>query len=475
MRQRQRSLASNPVLIGAATVLVVLVGVFLAYNANSGLPFVPTYNLKAEVPNAAQLVVGNEVRIGGTRVGIVDEISTKTYPNGRTTAILSMKLETTVDPLPKDSTIIVRPRSALGLKYVSITRGTSAEGWEDGATLPLSSATPRPVELDEVLNTFNEPTRRAGQVNIKNFGDAFAGRGATLNRTIEELNPLLESLVPVMRNLSAEETGLGRLVRALQQTAAEVAPVAAQQADLFAGLDTTFSALAEVAPDIELATERAPAALDTAIASFPEQRLLLRNSEELFVALQPGAQALRASAADLAETVEVGTPALRRIPAFNAELTTTLEALRTFSDDPSTDLGLRGLTTLVGILDPTLAAVTPAQTVCNYIGIVARNVSSLFSVGDGNGTFARAALKNPVPGPNGSAGSASAPANGGGPQPEANYLHANPYPNTAQPGSTPECEAGREDFQAGRQQIGNPPGSQGTATDSTTREGSDGE
>ena len=30
-------------LIGAATTLVVIVAVFLAYNANNGLPFVPTY------------------------------------------------------------------------------------------------------------------------------------------------------------------------------------------------------------------------------------------------------------------------------------------------------------------------------------------------------------------------------------------------------------------------------------------------
>lgn len=475
MRQRQRSLASNPVLIGAATVLVVLVGVFLAYNANSGLPFVPTYKLKVELPNAANLVQGNEVRIGGTRVGIVDQIGTKTYPNGRTTAILSLKLETTVDPLPKDSTVIVRPRSALGLKYVSITRGTSSEGWEDGATLPLSAATPRPVELDEVLNTFNEPTRRASQVNIKNFGDAFAGRGAALNRTIEELNPLLESLVPVMQNLSDPETGLGQLVRALEQTAAEVAPVAEQQAELFGNLDTTFAALAEVAPDIQLATERTPAALDAAIASFRVQRPFLRDSEALFVAAQPAAAALKASAPDLANTVDVGTPVLERLPAFNAELTTTLQSLQTFSQDPSTDLGLRGLTTLVGILNPTLADITPTQTVCNYIGILARNVSSLFSVGDGNGTAARAILKNLVEGPNGSAGPASAPANGGGPTPEANYLHINPYPNTAQPGAPKECEAGRETYKPGQQQIGNVPGNQGSTTDPTVREGSSGE
>ncbi len=32
--------------------LVALVAVFIAYNANSGLPFVPTYELKAELPRA---------------------------------------------------------------------------------------------------------------------------------------------------------------------------------------------------------------------------------------------------------------------------------------------------------------------------------------------------------------------------------------------------------------------------------------
>ena len=67
--KRRSSIAANPVLIGAATILVVVVAVFLAYNANSGLPFVPTYALKVEVPSAANLVRGNDVRIGGSRVG----------------------------------------------------------------------------------------------------------------------------------------------------------------------------------------------------------------------------------------------------------------------------------------------------------------------------------------------------------------------------------------------------------------------
>ena len=82
MNNRGAGIAGNPVLIGAATVLVILVAVFLAYNANQGLPFVPTYSLKAEVPSAAALVRGNEVRIGGSRVGTVDSITAKRKDDG---------------------------------------------------------------------------------------------------------------------------------------------------------------------------------------------------------------------------------------------------------------------------------------------------------------------------------------------------------------------------------------------------------
>ena len=53
-----QGLTASPVLVGAVTVLVTIVAVFLSYNANSGLPFVPTYDLKAKLPNAANLVRG---------------------------------------------------------------------------------------------------------------------------------------------------------------------------------------------------------------------------------------------------------------------------------------------------------------------------------------------------------------------------------------------------------------------------------
>ena len=50
-----------------------------------------------------------------------------------------------------------------------------------------------------------------------------------------------------------------------------------------------------------------------------------------------------------------------------------------------------------------------------------------------------------------------------------NYLHSNPYPNTAAPGQTQECEAGLDNYVAKQQVIGNEVGDQGTDVDETKR------
>ena len=467
MRRRgSASIAANPVLIGAATTLVVLVAVFLAYNANSGLPFVPTYGLRADVPNAANLVVGNDVRIGGTRVGTVDAITPVVRKDGSVVARLDLKLDTTIKPLPVDSTVIIRPRSALGLKYVQITRGRSAKGFEDGATIPVRQATPTPVELDEVLNTFDDRTRAAGRTNIDEFGTALAGRGADLNRAIEVFNPLLLNLVPVMQNLSDPRTQLALTVRALGRTAGIVAPAAETQASLVRNLDRTFAGLATVATPLAQSIRGGPPALDAATRALPRTRPFLANTEGLFADLRPGARALRTAAPSLADALVVGTPVLRRSEQLSARLEPAFQSIQRLADDPLVALGVRDLTNTAQILNPTLATLTPAQTVCNYITLWFRNVASLLSEGGSNGTTQRFIILAAPQGPNNEGGPSSAPANGPN---QDNFLHSNPYPNTASPGQPAECEAGNESYAVGRQVIGNPPGNQGTLHDKTTR------
>lgn len=461
MRASRPSVFGSPVLVGAVTVLIVVVGVFLAYNANRGLPFVPTYDVNVHVPSGADLVVGNDVRIGGARVGVVNQITPIRDDGGNVSAIVALKLEQTAKPLAKDTTVIVRPRSALGLKYVELTPGRSGAELAPGDTLPLRQATPEPVELDQVFNTFNAPTRRGIQQSLTGFGNGLAGRGADLNRAIGALRPLVDHLTPVMRNLASEETQLARLFRSLERAASEVAPVAEEQAALFTNLNKTFAALVPVKADIQRFIAESPPTEQLAIREFPRQRPFLRNSAALFRELRPGARVLPTAAPILADALEVGTRTLARTPALNTRLTGVFRTLDRFVADPVVPRGIKRLReTVVTLRDP-LDFIAPAQTTCNYLSLWFRNVASHLSEGDKDGTWQRFIIVATPQGPNNEGGPSSAPADGPS---EDNHLHANPYPNTAAPGQTKECEAGNEDFIVGRTIVGNVPGNQGTVT-----------
>jgi len=228
MRGAGKQLAASPVLIGAVTVLVAIVAVFISYSANQGLPFVPTYKLNAEIPNGAKLVAGNEVRAGGFRVGVVESITAvrrTVRGRERSVARLELKLDKDIEPLSVDTRVGVRPRSALGLKYVELIPGRSRRTFEAGSTVPLRNAVAAAPELEDVLSTFAPRTRSDAQKTLIGFGDAFAGRGNQINDTIRELRQFLVHLGPVMRNLSSPKSELRNLVPALAAAAAEVAPV----------------------------------------------------------------------------------------------------------------------------------------------------------------------------------------------------------------------------------------------------------
>jgi virulence factor Mce-like protein len=469
-RRPMGAIASSPTMVGAITVLIVIVAVFLAYNANTGLPFVPTYRITAQVPNANQLVPSNEVRIGGVRVGLVETIAPVQHENGTTTARLDLKLDDEIRELPEDSTVVVRSRSSLGLKYLEIKKGTSEEGIPEGGTMPLRQAKPEPVELDQILNTFDEPTQLAIQRNLVEFGTAIAARGPALNEAIGKLAPALRHLEPVAKVLADPDTRLARFFLALRDTAAEVAPVAETQARMFVVLNTTFDALANVArPFIQETISRTPPTFDTAIRTMPRIRPFLRNTAGLFDDLAPGARALRKTAPAIADAAVVGVPALLEAPGFNRQLPPTAASLRRFNDNATVRTGIDDLTTFADELSPTLRFITPAQSVCFYGTLLFHNVSNAGGLGNSLGNWQRFNVVS-APGaptaPNNEGIPSSSVASGGGNP--ANFLHVNPYPNTASPGQTRECEAGREEYLPGRVVIGNVPGNQGVIPEAIT-------
>jgi ABC-type transporter Mla subunit MlaD len=471
-RRGIQGVASNPVLVGAVTVLVILVAVFLAYNANNGLPFVSTYDLKAEVPDAQALVKGNEVRIGGARVGVVKSVVPVELKNGHFAAQLSLSLDKSAEPLPKDSTLIIRPKSPLGLKYLQITPGHSSQGFAPGETIPLSAAKPEPVDIDQFFDTFDEKTRFAIRQNEAGFGNALAGRGPELNAAFGSLRKLTESAEGPLRNLVAPSTDFAGFWRALEAFNATIAPVAQTNADLFVALDRTFAAFARVSrPYIQETISKGPQTLDTVNADLPALRPFLNDSARFFTAFQPGAKALAETSPTLDAAERAGIPVLKESPTFDAQLPPTADALLAFQEAPGVFNGLDLLIDTNETLNPAISFIGPAQTTCNYLTLAFRNLSTSFNEGNGSANWVRAIALQTPEGPNNEGGVASAPANGGGAEPSLNHLHSNPYPNTASPGQTDECEAGNEPYKKGVTVIGNVPGNQGTKTEGQLKEG----
>ncbi|HKT84073.1 MAG TPA: hypothetical protein VJQ84_09595, partial [Solirubrobacterales bacterium] len=392
---------------------------------------------------------------------------------------LNLSLDKNVEPLPANSTMIIRPKSPLGLKYLQITPGDSKQGLAAGSTIPVSAARPEPVDIDQFFDMFDEKTRKSIQRGLAGFGNALAGRGPQINNAFVALRMLTESAEPTLANLVAPSTGFGDFWRALEALSATVAPVAEQQASMFAALDRTFAAFARVSrPYIQETISQGPETLETATEDLPALRPFLHDSERFFTALRPGAKVLGETAPTIAAALRAGVPALNRSPALNAQIPPTADALLAFQQSTGVFNGLDLLIDTNELLGPAIRFIAPAQTTCNYLSIAFRNLANASGENNGLGGWVNATTFQPAEGPNSESGFAAAPANGGsdpakGPffKSSLNHLHSNPYPNTASPGQPKECEAGNEKFEreVSVTRIGNTPGNDGIVTADQTK------
>ncbi|MBV9196291.1 MAG: MCE family protein [Solirubrobacterales bacterium] len=445
MRRAQQSAFANPVLIGAVTVLIVLVAVFLAYNANQGLPFVPTRELRVDVPDGANLVVGNDVREGGFRIGLVSDMRPVRLPSGNVGAQLTLQLSKKYGAIPADSTVSIQPLSVLGQKYVAITRGTSKRVVADGGTLPVSQASV-PVQFDDVLKTFDAPTRNAIQQNLQGFGDALAGRGSDLNDTFATLPALLYHLQPVARYLSQPSTGLTRFLSNLNVFMGALAPVAPQTADLLTQMATTFQAISSDPAALEATIRESPSTLAVSTRSLAIQQPFLADLATLGNNLAPATASLAHSLPTLNPALEAGTRTLARTPALNAGLQDVMQALRQLALAPGTNQAVNALVSTVTTLNPIVRYLGPFQTVCNdwnyWWTYLAEHISGQTRYGFAQRVllnFAHADQPNNV----GQAG-ATEPANGqaGGPE----FLHAQAYGAAIDNHGNADCETGQRGY-----------------------------
>ena len=189
--RREQGVLANPILIGALTVLATIVAVTLAYKANNGLPFVPKYTLQRADPRRERADArrrgahgrraGRDRRQGHSR---------RATPPAQPIALLDLKLNKDVQPLPVDSTFDVRLKGAIGLKYLEVDPGTSSQHVarrRDGAA--QRSRAPRSTST-RCCRCSTRRRASAWRRSTIGFSDALAGRGNDINDAIGAFLPL---------------------------------------------------------------------------------------------------------------------------------------------------------------------------------------------------------------------------------------------------------------------------------------------
>jgi phospholipid/cholesterol/gamma-HCH transport system substrate-binding protein len=294
--------AGRVLALGALIAFVVVVA-FVLFSGDGG------YQVTARFQNAAQLVKGNEVLVGGARAGSVKDI--KITQDGQ--ADVKVQLLDKYAPLRQGTRAIIKQTSLSGIanRYVDmeIGPGTNRTIESGGRIGPESTETA--VELDELFNLFDPVTRVAVQDFFEGSDKMIRGKGQELQRGIKYLNPSLSTSRRLFKELTRDEGLLarflidsGRLVNTLSDRRTELTGVVRN-------LNTTFGALASQKGALAESIGRLPPFMRRANTTFVNLRAALDDVDPLVDASKPVARRLQPFLREARGLAHDGVPTLR--------------------------------------------------------------------------------------------------------------------------------------------------------------------
>lgn len=263
--------------IAAALIALATYGAFVKQWLSD--PFI----LRGAFASANELQPGNPVRIAGLAIGSVTAVG----PGPHNTAVVTMQISNPSE-LRADASLAIEPRLLFeGNFYVDVNPGTpAATAMRSGTTVPISRTT-FPVQIDQVLDVLNQPTRDSLVSTISALSGglgpsqahATAGAGYQgLRVAISQLDATLPSVTEVAQ--AAQGTSVGDLPRAigssrdlvseLTTNPGALSDLVTSDAKVFTALSANEQALADDIADLDHVTESAPAtfsALDRALPS----------------------------------------------------------------------------------------------------------------------------------------------------------------------------------------------------------------
>jgi phospholipid/cholesterol/gamma-HCH transport system substrate-binding protein len=313
---------------------VVLVSLFVWFVFTKRIPFLHDYRLKADFTSSNQLVEGfSPVRIAGVTVGKVTSISDGP---GDTTQV-EMELKDAALPVHEDATVRIRPRLFLeGGFYVALDPGSpSAPELDDQSVLPVEQ-TDTPVQLHQILATFDQDMLGDLQSTIKELDTGLANGGAEgLGRAVVAFGPVLRDtaiLTEAARGPHPHDVSEG-----IGATSKITTALASRESDLrglLTSLNTTTTALAsrdaqiaESIVQLDGLIREAPAALDSLAATKPS---LIRFIAAVRPALRMAPPILDDAAATFAQLRGITAP--DELPALLDEVEPTVRGLPVLED-----------------------------------------------------------------------------------------------------------------------------------------------
>jgi phospholipid/cholesterol/gamma-HCH transport system substrate-binding protein len=205
---RKRTTA-NLAMVGAFALLCVGGLGFLAVSMGLSVPGVQLgWRLQASFAGVQGLVAQSDVDVSGVRVGRVTGIS----PDGAGGSLVTMEIDRGVR-LRQDTRAILRPKTAIGEKFVELVRrpGSTAAYLPDGYRLPRGQ-TGQAVEIDDVLNQLDPQTRAALSGSLRELGVAVDGRQEDIGAAIPEVEQAAANLRPLARTADARQQQIDRIL-----------------------------------------------------------------------------------------------------------------------------------------------------------------------------------------------------------------------------------------------------------------------
>lgn len=306
------------------TIVVVAVGIFALVAGGLGLRAAmkeDTATVYAEFVDASPLIVGNDVKASGVKVGRVSSIE---VVDGR--ARVGLHLDPEVLPIHGDAKVSIRPVSLLGERYVELQRGTPSEpALAVGATIPVSR-TSRSVDLDEVLNAVDQPTGKAVAALLTTLGEGVYGHGENADATVRALAPALTDTQALLDVLDRQSTLLTGLVDQVQPVAT------AMSAEDGRNLDRLVTVTDRVLAVVRANKRQLAGALRELPGTLRSARIALSRLAGVADETTPTLRALRPTTGDLPEISEelldfadAADPALASLPPVLVKAETLLD------------------------------------------------------------------------------------------------------------------------------------------------------